>query len=118
MEAHIPGFTIAVASGKGGTGKTFISTNLVHSLEENAYRVALVDCDAEEPNAREFMGGKLIASTEVTQRIPVIDTTKCVYCGACSDYCSYNAIFVVKEAKVIRVMVELCHGCGACSVAC
>ncbi len=118
MEAHGPGFTIAVASGKGGTGKTFISTNLVHSLEKNAYRVTLVDCDAEEPNAREFTGGKLIASKEVTQRVPVIDTTKCVYCGACSEYCVYNAIFFVKEAKVIRVMEELCHGCGACSVAC
>jgi MinD superfamily P-loop ATPase len=118
MEAHGPGFTIAVASGKGGTGKTFISTNLVNALEKHAFRVALVDCDAEEPNAREFTGGKLIASKDVTQKVPFIDKSHCVYCGACSEYCAYNAIFFVKEARVIRVMEELCHGCGACSVAC
>lgn len=118
METTKPGLTIAVASGKGGTGKTLISTNLFNTLQKYSYQVTLVDCDAEEPNACQFIGSKTGKSMEVTQEVPVIDENKCIYCGKCADYCSYNAIFFVKEVRIIRVMDELCHGCGACFVAC
>lgn len=109
---------IAVASGKGGTGKTFISTNLFNTLLKRNYNVALVDCDAEEPNDREFIKGNIQYSHEITQKVPVIDEKKCTYCGKCNEYCNYNAIFFLEEAKMIKVLDELCHGCGACSVAC
>ncbi|MDD3194201.1 MAG: ATP-binding protein [Paludibacter sp.] len=118
MNNKKPGFTIAVASGKGGTGKTFISTNLFNTLQKYSYKVTLVDCDAEEPNARQFTGGKKVSTKLVTQLVPVIDESKCVYCGKCFEYCTYNAIFFVKEARMIRVLDDLCHGCGACTVAC
>ena len=109
---------IAIASGKGGTGKTLISTNLFNALQKQNRNVTLVDCDAEEPNDREFIAGDLIFSFDVTQQIPVIDESKCTYCGKCYDYCNYNAIFFLGEQRMIRVMEDLCHGCGACSVAC
>ena len=109
---------IAIASGKGGTGKTLISTNLFNALQKQKRVVTLVDCDAEEPNDREFISGELTQSIEVTQLIPVIDESKCSYCGKCHEYCNYNAIFFVREASIIKVMEDLCHGCGACSVAC
>lgn len=118
METKQPGLTIAVASGKGGTGKTLISTNLFNALQKSANRVTLVDCDAEEPNAYEFTGGKKVKTKDVTQEVPVIDLNTCVYCGKCAEYCSYNAIFFIKEARAIKVLDELCHGCGACFVAC
>jgi MinD superfamily P-loop ATPase len=111
-------FRIAVASGKGGTGKTLVSTSLFHSLEQAGIPVTLVDCDAEEPNDLLFFSGTRVKSFEVTQKVPVIDTNKCTFCGKCRDYCSYNAIFLLAGAKMIRVMEDLCHGCGACSVAC
>ena len=72
---------IAIASGKGGTGKTLISTNLFNALQKQKRVVTLVDCDAEEPNDREFISGELTQSIEVTQLIPVIDESKCSYCG-------------------------------------
>jgi len=111
-------FKIAIASGKGGTGKTFVSTNLFNVLQKRNHDIALVDCDAEEPNVGEFLSGELRKSIEVTQKVPVINTDKCTYCGKCQAYCNYNAIFFLKEPKMIRVLEELCHGCGACSVAC
>ena len=37
--------TIAVASGKGGTGKSFLATSLAVVLHESGRRVTLVDCD-------------------------------------------------------------------------
>lgn len=109
---------IAIASGKGGTGKTFISTNLFNVLQKRGLHIALVDCDAEEPNDRAFLSGELQYTHKVTQKVPVIDESKCTYCGKCNEYCNYNAIFFLKDTKMIKVLDELCHGCGACSVAC
>ena len=112
------GYKIAIASGKGGTGKTFVSTNLFNVLKEKSMPVTLIDCDAEEPNDREFFLGENTNSFDVTQEVPVIDTANCTYCGKCAEYCQYNAIFFLQEARMIQVMEDLCYGCGACFVAC
>lgn len=109
---------IAIASGKGGTGKTFVATNLFNVLRKADRQVTLIDCDAEEPNVLTFISGGKINQLNVTQEVPVIDMEACVYCGKCAEYCSYNAIFFVEDARIIQVMDDLCHGCGACFVAC
>ncbi|OFY66865.1 MAG: hypothetical protein A2Y71_11630 [Bacteroidetes bacterium RBG_13_42_15] len=109
---------IAIASGKGGTGKTFIATNIFHTLVKNHTDAVLVDCDAEAPNAVAFFEVKQAGSVEVTQLVPVIDTDTCTFCGKCHEYCNYNAIFILPPMRIIQVIEDLCHGCGACSVAC
>lgn len=109
---------IAIASGKGGTGKTLVATNLFYVLQQQKYQTALVDCDAEEPNDMVFFNGEILKSVDVTQKVPVIDESKCTFCGKCQEYCNYNAIFILPPAKIIKVIEDLCHGCGACSVAC
>ena len=109
---------IAVASGKGGTGKTFISTNIFHSLLDNNVSAELIDCDAEAPNAIPFFNTDIQKAEEVNQHVPVIDTDICTFCGKCHDYCNYNAIFILPEVKVIKVIEDLCHDCGACYYAC
>ncbi len=111
-------YKIAIASGKGGTGKTLVSTSLFYSLQQNGVPVTLIDCDAEEPNDMVFFNGQCTKTIDVTQLVPVIDENKCTYCGRCHDYCAYNAIFIIPPSKIIKVMEDLCHGCGACSVAC
>ena len=109
---------IAIASGKGGTGKTFVSTNLFWSLQEIGKNVILIDCDAEEPNVGEFISGQIIGSKTVSQHIPIIDSNQCKFCGNCFDYCNYNAIIYIPEIDFIKVIDELCHDCGACLFAC
>lgn len=109
---------IAVASGKGGTGKTLVSTNLFWTAQKTGLPVTLVDCDAEEPNVAEFISGYETYIDTVTQHIPVIDTERCVFCGKCFNYCNYNAIIYLPANKFIQVVEDLCHDCGACSVAC
>jgi MinD superfamily P-loop ATPase len=106
---------ISVASGKGGTGKTLVSTSLVLSLIDNN-KVQLLDCDVEEPNANILLHLAINESQYVHISIPKVDEPKCTYCGKCAEVCAYNAIAVLKE-KVL-IFPELCHGCGACSYLC
>ncbi len=109
---------IAVASGKGGTGKTLVSTNLFWAAQNSGIPVTLVDCDAEEPNVAEFVSGEVIFSTPVTLNIPVINNELCAFCGKCFEYCNYNAIVYLPSNQFIQVVDDLCHDCGACIVAC
>ena len=106
---------ISVASGKGGTGKTLVATSLALSLSDN-YKVQLLDCDVEEPNANILLHLAMNQSQPVYIPIPKVDEAKCTYCGKCAEVCAYNAIAVLKN-KVL-VFPELCHGCGACSYLC
>ncbi|MGD2064876.1 MAG: ATP-binding protein [Dehalococcoidia bacterium] len=106
---------ISVASGKGGTGKTLVATSLTLSLIEY-YKIQLLDCDVEEPNANILLHLALNQSQQVYVPIPKVDETECTYCGKCAEVCAYNALAVIKE-KVL-VFPELCHGCGACSHLC
>jgi MinD superfamily P-loop ATPase len=109
---------IAVASGKGGTGKTFVSTNIFHALAAQGTRVTLADCDAEAPNAAAFFQLNLLENLAVMQQVPVINANICTFCGLCHEYCNYGAIFYLPDAGIIQVLDDLCHSCGACTVAC
>jgi len=104
---------IAVASGKGGTGKTTLSVALSLSAYEP---VKLLDCDVEEPNAGIFFDLENIAEEPVMVPVPAVDNNKCTFCGKCQEICQFNAITVLKE-KVL-IFDELCHSCGGCEKAC
>ena len=103
---------ISIASGKGGTGKTTVATNLALSLGE----AQLIDCDVEEPNANIFLKADIAESVDVTVDIPKIDKEKCNFCGKCSEFCAYNALAVVPSN--VLVFPELCHSCGGCELVC
>ena len=106
---------ISVASGKGGTGKTLVATNLALSLKDR-FRVQLLDCDVEEPNAHIFLKPKITQIEAVCIPVPVVDEEKCTHCRRCAEVCVYKAVAVLKN-KVL-VFPQLCHGCGACSYLC
>jgi ATP-binding protein involved in chromosome partitioning len=57
-EAIIPGVknTIAVASGKGGVGKSTVAVNLAVALALDGARVGLIDCDVYGPSIPLMMG--------------------------------------------------------------
>ncbi len=105
---------IAIASGKGGTGKTFLSTNLFALIRREGLRVAMVDCDAEVPNDVVFVRGEEREGHEVKVLCPEIDTERCVKCGLCARNCAFHAITCLPQLGYIRLLGDLCHGCGAC----
>ncbi|MCG6190871.1 nucleotide-binding protein [Maribellus maritimus] len=111
---------IAVASGKGGTGKTTVSINLYFFIAKFFNKaVLLVDCDVEEPNdALFFPGAETKGEKEVFLPVPEIDPEKCTFCKKCSNWCGFNAISIVKALNFAGVNADLCHSCGACLEAC
>ena len=107
---------IAIASGKGGTGKTTVATNLAYVASRNGQSVAYLDCDVEEPNGHIFLKPQITDRKPVGKPIPQVDAEKCTLCGECAEICRFSAIVPVGE-KVL-VYPELCHGCGGCSLVC
>ena len=103
---------MAIASGKGGTGKTTVATNLALVMKD----VIFIDCDAEEPNAHLFLCPKITFREDVEKQNPVIDESLCDYCGKCAGFCHYNALAVMGEKTLF--LPHLCHSCGGCAIVC
>jgi MinD superfamily P-loop ATPase len=119
---------IAVASGKGGTGKTTVATSLALSLQTSEVSTGLpksslasdpplfLDCDVEAPNAHLFLKPTFERRQEVGLLIPRVDEARCTHCGKCAEVCQYHAIAVL--GKKVLVFPQLCHGCGSCTLIC
>ncbi|WP_027718783.1 ATP-binding protein [Desulfovirgula thermocuniculi] len=102
---------VAVASGKGGTGKTTVSTSLALVAAEKG-KVCFLDCDVEEPNAHIILKPRLSGQEAVRVRVPVIEQERCTLCGRCADVCAFHALVVLPQE--VMVFSPMCHGCGGC----
>ncbi len=107
---------IAIASGKGGTGKTMLATNLAALLSARGLAVQLLDADVEEPDCHLFLHPEIEHREPVRVLVPEVDEARCNGCGACGEVCAFNAIAVV--GSTVLVFPELCHSCGACALLC
>ncbi|MHB0980654.1 MAG: nucleotide-binding protein [Thermoleophilia bacterium] len=107
---------LAIASGKGGTGKTFVATNMSALASARGVRVVLVDCDVEAPNDHLFLPLAEESATPVEVLVADVDGSLCTACGSCRDACAYGAVRVLGGSAV--VFEELCHGCGLCMDVC
>jgi len=104
---------ISIASGKGGTGKTTVATNMAISLKGD---VQLLDCDVEEPNAHLFIHPIINEVKTITTPVPEVDMEKCNLCGKCGEICQFKAIVVI--GKTVLPFPEMCHSCGGCMEVC
>ncbi|OQX64128.1 MAG: (4Fe-4S)-binding protein [Desulfococcus sp. 4484_241] len=104
---------ISVASGKGGTGKTTVATNLAVAL--GPY-VRLLDCDVEEPNAHLFLKPSIESVESLMTFVPAVSEEKCTYCRKCAEICRFKAIAVL--GKTVITFPELCHSCYGCQEVC
>ncbi|OQY06659.1 MAG: (4Fe-4S)-binding protein [Planctomycetales bacterium 4572_13] len=107
---------IAIASGKGGTGKTTIATNLACSIAQMGSTAQYLDCDVEEPNGHIFLKPEIDQSQPVTIAVPQVDEEKCNGCGQCGKLCQYSAIICLKDKAM--TFDQLCHSCGGCMLVC
>lgn len=101
---------LAILSGKGGTGKTFVTTGLSY-IGKN---FVLCDCDVNSFNLN------LILNYDVKKtmgfhglKLAEIDKKICNSCEKCVEFCRFNAI-----DKKINIIKESCVGCGVCKFVC
>jgi MinD superfamily P-loop ATPase len=107
---------LAIASGKGGTGKTTVAANLAVTLVRHGQTVAYVDCDVEAPNGHLFLQPALTGESAVGRLVPRVNRETCLLCGSCARICRFNAIVCLPDQ--ILVYDELCHSCGGCTLVC
>jgi len=107
---------VAIASGKGGTGKTTVATNLAVTLARHGLPVTYVDCDVEAPNGHLFLRPAIARETAVSRLVPRVNEALCLHCRECARICRFNAILCLGERTL--VYDELCHSCGGCALAC
>ena len=107
---------VAVASGKGGTGKTTVATNLAWVAAQHGRSVAYLDCDVEEPNGQIFLQPEVEWRRPVTVPVPRVDPDVCDLCGECGEICEFSAI--VPIGSRVLVFPQLCHSCGGCRLVC
>ena len=106
---------IAIASGKGGTGKTTLSVALAQ-VAALAQRVAYLDCDVEEPNGGIFLKPQDCHTERVSVLVPSLDSELCEGCGKCARICQFSAIVTI--ARKALIFPEMCHNCGGCIRVC
>ncbi len=103
---------IAVLSGKGGAGKTFVAVNLAAA----APRATYIDCDVEEPNGRLFFKPDGVRRAPVTLPLPEFDAARCKGCKKCVAFCRFHALIYIEQKPML--FPEVCHSCGGCSAVC
>jgi len=106
----------AIASGKGGTGKTTVAVNLAIVACRAGRDVHLCDCDVEEPNAHLFLEPDFDLVRPVILPVPEVDPVLCAHCGKCGAFCEFNAIACLPDRTTI--FPDLCHSCSGCWLVC
>ena len=107
---------VAVASGKGGTGKTLVSTSMAWLLARDGHPITYVDADVEEPNGHRFLHPDLVEHQRYARPVPELIRKTCSGCGECQRFCQSNAILALPDR--IMLFPELCSSCGGCVLAC
>ena len=107
---------VAIASGKGGTGKTTVATNLAYVAACDNRSVTYLDCDVEEPNGHVFLRPAISHHEPVAAAVPrtVRNPKLCNHCGDCGEICQFSAIVCL--GNKVLTFPQLCHSCGGCGL--
>ncbi|MCD6323968.1 MAG: ATP-binding protein [Desulfurococcales archaeon] len=109
---------LVIASGKGGVGKSTVSSSILHYMHGEGREVFAVDADVEAPNLHLIFGIKewKVEKPYSEGWVAKIDRARCDECGICRAECPFRAISVKDGRHVINEVI--CEGCLTCSLVC
>ncbi len=108
---------LVVVSGKGGVGKTTVSSSLALLANRKGYMVVAADADVDAPNLSLLLGGDLVEEKRVSvSEKAFIDQELCEKCGKCYESCVFDSIEKLNGGYVVVSMY--CEGCGVCEAVC
>lgn len=112
---------IAVSSGKGGTGKTFIATNIASTLAKRGERVRYLDCDVDAADLHLILDPQIKARGNFSGGVAAeIEQDKCTGCGKCKEECRFSAVNeeIIDDRSYFFIDHLACEGCGVCYLVC
>lgn len=96
---------IVVISGKGGTGKTTVTSSLIPYFKD----VVIGDCDVDAPNLKIlFNPQNTVKEDFFGMKKAQLNKELCINCGKCYEVCRFNAVNNFKK----------CESCGVCEYVC
>lgn len=101
---------ILVISGKGGTGKTSLTSSFIYFTNN----CIACDYDVDASNLPILLQPQKLSSFDYSAgETARIDENSCISCGLCADLCRFDAI-----DSNYQVMPLPCEGCGFCAEIC
>jgi ATP-binding protein involved in chromosome partitioning len=98
------GRIIAVSSGKGGVGKTFVATTLALALAQKGYKVGLFDIDFTSPSTHIILGARDYQPKEEKGIVPPV-VSGLMYMSLV--YYSGDRVTPLRGADVSNALIEL-----------
>ena len=74
--------------------------------------------DIEKPDLIQTVADQKFTEEEIYASRPVIDFSKCRFCGVCSGYCPQKAIQFNRFIPSVTLIVSRCFACGNCLKGC
>jgi ATP-binding protein involved in chromosome partitioning len=104
----IPGVKsiVAVASGKGGVGKSTVATNLAVALAKSGLAVGLMDCDVYGPSSPQMLGARGQVEVHGSKMVPLTEHgVKMMSLGLLSDV---RTPVIWRGPMVSKAIEQLC----------
>ncbi len=105
--------TVAVASGKGGVGKSMLTSALAMLLSRQE-KIIAIDADVDAPNLHLWLGG--VEKWDEIKKVSLTEKAKLIKpefdCQKFKVNCQFGAIKC--ESGRLKINPFLCEGCGLC----
>ncbi len=125
-------FNVAIISGKGGVGKTSITSSLAYNLATSGHPMVLVDGDVDAPNLAILFqppnnSNDPNQNSDEIKEYQIQTTEKarlqedlCTHCRKCIDeeFCSFGALSWDENEALPVIDTVACEGCRACNLLC
>lgn len=80
--------------------------------------VQLACFDVDKPDLIDLVKIEDKITEEILASLPVVDISKCRYCGVCSGFCPQKAIQFNRYVPSVTLIVSRCSACGNCLKEC